>query len=517
MTNAFYESIISPLGEDLVLSLINVLAASQDPGRKVDFKAVPPNKRQPIVECLSTHPGSVKLVRRLAELGCDVNAQFETQLDNFAEPANALAWAVCPSQSQHLLSSVAVQELIDVKGENGFCSYSLIHAYSNRLLVNEKIAQVNFTALISKSTPLILASRYHRGDIVKKLIKANADPYIRGYLERAPLFFASREGDLDAVKALLKVKYRPNDGSLHEAARNLYSDIVAVLIKGGHHDANFPSSRSELKGRTPLQEMALRCDGSKRSNEIEATIVALEKGKASIFEKWNGRNSLFLALENSRPETVTRALLDTVMLRAINDDNNVKVEVDPQTRVKYFLSPTMYLQMGRSGGPTDNQGYTLDQTGRGLLQLLRTKNCLDRYYVEFGADQLSNAVGMPEDIAKEDKKRRDEAEKRKTREADHQEKLRREYDEAQLKDRVDASKHQAWRQREFEKTVTKVDTSSVVHQTQLAQHGQRSTQQSEALEEEYSVAALSKVRNVMIENDALRQKQEQVMDEQKAH
>ncbi|KAH8589027.1 hypothetical protein B0O99DRAFT_524007 [Bisporella sp. PMI_857] len=483
MTHAFHEAIVSPLGEDIVLGLINVLAESQDLERKVNFEAVLPNRHPPIVDCLTTHPESVNLVRRLAELGCDVNAQFETYLYDFAEPANALAWALGPSR---LVSSVAIEELIALK------------------------ANVNFVAPLSKATPLILASKYHRGDIVKKLIKANANACIRDYVERTPLFFASHVGNLDAVKALLKVKCRPNDGSLHEAARNLHSDIVAALIKGGQHDANFPSSRSEHEGRTPLQEMAYRCDGSKGADDMEATIAALERGKANILEKWCDKNSLFLALDNAKPYTVTKALLHMVMWRVINDDDNVLAEVNPETGVKYFMSPTIYLQ--RWSRSSDNKSCI--QACSKLEQLLRTMHCVDKFYAQLGAVQPANAVGMPENIAKEDKKRRDEAEKRLAREVEHQEKLRREREEAQQKDRIEALKHEAWQRREFEKTATKVDSSQVVHQNQLTQHAQMSTQQREALTAQNLCVEQSKVRKAMIDSAALRQQQGLKLDHQ---
>lgn len=117
ITHAFYETIVSPLGEDIVLSLIEVLAASQDPNRNADFEEVLPNQRPPIVDCLATHPESAKLVRCLAELGCDVNAQFMTCLDDFAEPANVLAWSLrsskgrarCPLLQSRSLSTAKVR------------------------------------------------------------------------------------------------------------------------------------------------------------------------------------------------------------------------------------------------------------------------------------------------------------------------------------------------------------------------------------------------------------------------
>lgn len=360
---------------------------------------------------------------------------------------------------------------------------------------------MNFTAPVSKATPLILASKYRRGDIVKMLIKANANAYLRDCQERTPLFFASREGDLDAVKALLKIKYRHNDGSLHEAARNLHSDIVAALIKGSKHDANFPSNRCGHEGRTPLQEMAYKCNGLGRADNIEATIAALEMGKADILARWRGANSLFLALDNAASYTVTKALLNTVMWGVINHDDNVFVEIDPRTRVKHFMSATIYLQRrSRSSDSKDNA-----QTYWQLEQLLRAINCDDKYYAELGADQPTGAVGMPVDILKEDRKRRDEADKRAAREIDHQEKLRREWEEARLKDNIDASKHETWRQRELEKAATKVDSSQIVHHTQLVQHAQMSTQQREALAAQNSVVEISKARKATIDNAALRQ------------
>lgn len=367
---------------------------------------------------------------------------------------------------------------------------------------NGKTADVNFTAPLSKVTPLILASKYRRGDIVKKLIKANADTYVRDCRERSPLFFASREGDLDTVKALLKARYRPNDGSLHEAARNLHSDVVAALIKGAQHDANFPSSRPEHNGRTPLQEMALRCDGQRRADDMEATITALEKGKAAILAEWNGWNPLFLALNNAQPYTITKALLDTVMWRVINHENNVVVEVH-ETGVKHFLSPTVYLR--RTRGSSTNKGEA--QICWELEELLRTKTCLDRYYAELGADQPIGAVGMPENIAKEDKKRRDAAEKRTASEFDHREKMRREEEEARQKERNLALTHEAWRQREREKTATKVDASKVVHQNQLVQHAQKSTQERVALVARTLTEEQSRVRKAMIELEVQRQQQ----------
>ncbi len=91
---------------------------------------------------------------------------------------------------------------------------------------------------------------------MKKLLEAKADSRSHDRFDKAALFYASQVGDSDAVKALLKTEFRLNDGSLHEAARNLHRDCVAALIKA-KYDPNFRSSREEYGGRNALQEMAV--------------------------------------------------------------------------------------------------------------------------------------------------------------------------------------------------------------------------------------------------------------------
>jgi ankyrin repeat protein len=128
------------------------------------------------------------------------------------------------------------------------------------------IANVNFTAPSSLTIPLILAAKNGHGDIVKKLLDAKADPRAHDRFEKAALFYASRIGDVDTVKILLKNEPRLNDGSLHEAARNLHRDCVAALIKA-KFDPNFRSAREEYCGRNPLQELVV--------SYLEALVIKL--------------------------------------------------------------------------------------------------------------------------------------------------------------------------------------------------------------------------------------------------
>ncbi|RYP66702.1 hypothetical protein DL770_008757 [Monosporascus sp. CRB-9-2] len=475
MTHAFAEAIMAPLDEGDVLDLISILATVNGHENGPNFKAVSPNGHPSIVNCLTTHPESVKLVKRMAELGCDIDATFEIHLYDSLEPVTPLTWALLrENQGHHRVSSAVFEALIGAKDT----------------------ANVNFTSPLSHTTPLMLASKSRRSDIVKMLLKAHADGYVRDHHDRSALFYASRGGDLDSVNALLKAKSKVNDGSLHEAARNLHADVVAALIKA-KHDANFPSTEHE--GRTPIQELAYRCDGSRKVSEIELTIDALEKGKVDFLTKWQQKNPLFLALNNQHPYAVTQALLGK-MWSVINHEDNVFVDVDAKTRIEYYMSPTIYLT---KYAPNAALGQKSE-----LQRLLLTMQCKDRFYAGLGAEQPADAIGLPDHIAKEAKRRRDEAEKRRIRDLEHQEKMRRELEEAQLKAAIDQSRHEAWRARELEKTAQKVQQSTVLHKTDMYQQAQATTQRHEALVQKNRITEHARARDAFLKQEAVRREQE---------
>ncbi|KAK6522466.1 hypothetical protein TWF281_003027 [Arthrobotrys megalospora] len=443
ITLAFAETIIAVLEEeDVVLSLIDVLSKNKEV--KPDYKTPPDGYQPALFACLAAHPKSAKLVERLIKLGCDTEAQVDTflyddeELDS--EPATVLAWAL--SQGT-FIDSVAINALIDGK------------------------ANINFVAKISKATPLILAAKNSRGDIVSKLLRGKANTTARDQFDRSALFYASRIGDLEAVTALVKAKAPTNDGSLQEAARNLHSEVVAVLIKG-KHSPNFPSSKEQHQGRTALQEMALMCDASNNLAAVETTILALIKGKPKILEKVREKNALFLALDNAHPVPITKALLDSLMWEYINQVDNVYVEVDPELGTKYYFSPTTYVSRGFSQGPESDNTM--------LLNLLRDKRCEDRYYAEEGAEQPEGATGMPKHIIDAEKKRKDHEEKLRKKEMEHQIKLLHSKQEAELKDEIDRSRHEEKIFREDEAAQQKLDLKDQMHQQQLIQEAEKAAQ-----------------------------------------
>ncbi|ROV88118.1 hypothetical protein VMCG_10443 [Cytospora schulzeri] len=423
MTQAFATAVTTSLEEKSILALIEVL---------VDNKSIQPdfhmgicNGIPPIIACLMVNPGHSKLVARLIDLGCPVEAETDCRLyvdeEVDQEPVTALMWALCQTGVQ-TVSTSAIEALIAGK------------------------ANVNFTAPKTRANPVILASRHGRSEVVKQLLKAEANYIARDRFDRSALLYAARNGDLATVTVLNKAKPPINDGSLHAASRHLKSEVAAALIKAGHKP-DFPSSNPDHEGRTALQELVLRSDCSEDVTKSEATIRALVVGgRANAMLKWRGYNSLFLAFANQRALETTRALLDNAMWECLNSEENVFVEVNPDTgKPCFFFSPTMYL----------SYRWPHEQV-RGLLQLLHDKGCVDRFYAPLGAPQPPDARGLPADIVAAETKRREEEEKQRKRDFEHQEKLRRMREEEQQKIDIQEQQHIVWKAHEQEKGAVKL-------------------------------------------------------------
>lgn len=324
-----------------------------------------------------------------------------------------------------------------------------------------KTANVHFTTPKSKTTCLILAAKYRRGDIVSRLLKMNVDVSARDYLDRSSLFYAARFGDLESVGALIKSKCPRNDGSLHEAARNLNSEVVTMLISKGKHDPDFPSTKETYDGRSPLQEMVYRCQSSRSAVELEATITALLDGKAKVLNCWRGKNVLFLALDNASPYSITQALLDRVMWRHINDASNVFELHHPQTGATYSMSPTVYVNRGLALGDVRQH--------QALARLLVNVGCQDRYYAPLGALQPPGAVGLPENIQKVEDKRRETEQKRRDREAERQLQLQQEQRETEHKAAIERKRFETQMLQEESKFMQKQTQAALLHRQKLQQ------------------------------------------------
>jgi hypothetical protein len=307
---------------------------------------------------------------------------------------------------------------------------------------------------------------------VKKLLIAKARPTTRDSFNCTALYYAAQLGHFEVVKLLVKAKSLVNDGSLHEAARNLHSDVVAALISGGH-DPNFRSSRPEHKGRNALEEVCLLADGSRNQTRLEETLMGIADGKAKVLTPNGDRNCLFLAFDNPRPIPVTSIVLDRIMWRDLNDEKNVFIREVRETGTKIFYSPPMFLRKGLAGYDPSHINH--------LLKLLHEKQCVDRYYAEFGPGddgmfQPEDAVGVPVAIAREEKKRRTDAEKRRAEAEEHQRKLQRQQQEAEHKVQVDG-----WVQHQ------KRTQASLAHQSKMQQQEQIKNQQLRAMQQKQAM------------------------------
>ncbi|KAH6689852.1 hypothetical protein F5X68DRAFT_254481 [Plectosphaerella plurivora] len=417
---ALQAAITSSLQDNEVLAVIDVLFGKPDAlNLTTDASRLPfPHDRLIIHTCLLARPRSVRVLDRLVQLGFDAKGLVELRLgdDNLRVPI--LFWAIC--QEEPKLSI----EVVDI-------------------LIRASAHTINFWCQISGLSPLTAAVIWSRSDVVEKLVAANVETARKDLWGKTALFHASGKGNIAMVNSILTRKPIPNDGSLHEAARNLHHQIAEALIKA-KHNVSFPSDLHE--GRSPLQELC-HCGEANLQNigDLELTLSTLQRGKCdwlATHKAFGDRNSLFLALENPFPFLITKALLNIIAWRQINDEKNTFTWQDPADRVTYVHSATMYLSRMHFRGLPENE--------EGLRRLLVEKQCEDRYYALYGpqfpdAIQPPDAVGMPEDIVTENKRRLAERQKRAMKEQDFQEKLQRERIEAEQKLGL---VHQAERQKE---------------------------------------------------------------------
>jgi hypothetical protein len=114
---AFSEAITAGHDEKVLLQLIDIFMNNK--GAKPDVKIAPNGYQPPLLACLAAYPQSVSLVKRLAEIGCDLEAQIEywpyDDEDLEGEMVTVLSWAL--SQPDKRIASPVIEELITAKGE----------------------------------------------------------------------------------------------------------------------------------------------------------------------------------------------------------------------------------------------------------------------------------------------------------------------------------------------------------------------------------------------------------------
>lgn len=319
-------------------------------------------RKPTLILALQHHSRCESLARLLLNHGCNPNTVVPGTVDPTSgeEALPALIWAL--AQPQKMISASVILALLDAG------------------------ASPTRPAPLSEVTPITLAAREGRQDIVQALLERGADPSARDKLSRSALFYASSTSLTSVVETLSAHALR-NDGSLHEAARCLQFDVAAVLVRHGH-SPNFPCRLHA--GRTPLGELCLNAEvanGNERTKVRQLLRLFLDNGANPKFKARNERSTIILALDNPHSALeVTEALLETEAWEGLNDEKHMFR--DPSG---LWYSPLKYVELVPSPSRAAHK--------QDLLELLRDKGCEPKYYSET-AEQPAGAVGMPAPIAR---------------------------------------------------------------------------------------------------------------------
>jgi ankyrin repeat domain-containing protein 50 len=279
-------------------------------------------------------------------------------------------------------------------------------------------AIVNFVTSKSRVSAVIIATQKRRHVVLQKLIGLGVDLSLRDGKKCSPLFYASRNGDLEAVKLLVQAQARPDDGSLHEAAREAHPEIVSYLLAHDHH-VDFPSSQHSngVSGRTALEELCSRGtpDGDAWETRVHRTIELLLPVSGEPMMKSDGKSLLHYAIDNENGLEATEALLQFAPIwERINDPIHLYEDA-----IGIIYSPTQYVEHFYEGSIAMRNK---------LIQLLRGKKCQDRYYSQT-IQQPVGALGLPDEISAAIKRQQnadrelEEELKRQDKLVEHQQKL----------------------------------------------------------------------------------------------
>jgi hypothetical protein len=251
------------------------------------------------------------------------------------------------------------------------------------------LANVNFQSK-SGFTPLILAILNRRPEIVSKLIAKGANVKIADSNGVTPLAMASGSGNQEIMGLLLQACAETDDGSLHDAARELRLDSIRLLIKY-RHQPDYPSERHN--GRSALAELCYRAvDFNPKPAELEEAILCLIGHNANIWLKCvvgdrTEKSMLHYALDSSNPMAILTVLLK-LMWTKVNDESFLYVDD------KYTYSLTKYVEKDIFTGPQEQKPQ--------ILHLLRNKRIIDRFWAnDIEVDQPKDYCGAPKHIEDE--------------------------------------------------------------------------------------------------------------------
>jgi hypothetical protein len=243
-------------------------------------------------------------------------------------------------------------------------------------------------------TPLTIAAGQGRVPLMDLLVENNEKNPLIDHHQRSARSYASENGHLEIVRRLTELGSWKNDGSLHEAARELHYPVVQYLISQGHD----PDDSSILhEGRSSLLELLLKTQiltKAKRSALDKTLKVLLDAGAdpTLVCRSNSDKNALYCALNNDRPYEVLAAFLNTGQWRYLDERYNWYTDSSGRC-----YSATMYLKRGPWKGRLTDRAR--------LIELLRMKCCKDRPFVWEG-ELPSDAVNPPEELVEKQRQRR---------------------------------------------------------------------------------------------------------------
>ncbi|OIW28328.1 hypothetical protein CONLIGDRAFT_373175 [Coniochaeta ligniaria NRRL 30616] len=390
------------LTEDELLVLIDMFAEYHNGEERLDAMFAHPECEPVLFQAISKYPRSVKVLQALLDAGFyhDQMTTGKIMPDDIEEEEqiNLLLWALLQPQKK---VSDSVIELLISRG-----------------------AKVNFESRLSKTTPLMLAVQNRRKDLVRKIILAGAEVDVVDATGNTPLTMATRiGGDVGTTMMtnILAAEPSQNDGSLHNATRELNLRAVQVLADFGH-ELDFPSPIHG--GRSALGELCLNAAHAgpltaSQEKQMEKVMAYLIDNGTDLSLQSDGKSLLILALSSSDPIPTTRSLLKVGMWKHINADFN------NHTTSNHVYSPTQYLL----------RLVPQTSTSTALLSLLRANRAKDTYYALSGP-QPPDATNPPPDILLAERARATRLQQQAAEEEDHLRQLARTKESATLQDQV---------------------------------------------------------------------------------
>lgn len=240
---------------------------------------------------------------------------------------------------------------------------------------------------------MTLAVQARRQDVVKLLLIHGAEVDVVDSIGRTPLSMAtgmSGEIAVQMMTSILAAEPCRDDGSLHNAARELNLSAVKILVQAGH-DPDFPSPLHN--GRSALGEVCLHASSAEemtpeRERLMQKVMTVLVDSGSDLAIKSNNKSILYLAFDAAEPVMATKSLLKAGMWKHINKPFN------RYTDEKHTYSPSAYVSRVLSSD------YKSE-----ILAVLRASRGTDIFYANSGP-QPNDAVGLPDDMAAHERARK---------------------------------------------------------------------------------------------------------------